>query len=37
MKHYEAFSRKHGFDATAVTETIKSALASAGLETSAGP
>ena len=37
MKCYEAVRGKQGFDATAVTDTIKRALASAGLDTSAGP
>ena len=37
MQNYNAVGRKCGFDATTVTETIKRALASAGLETSSGP
>jgi len=37
MKCYEAVRGKQGFDATAVTDTIKRALASAGLDTAAGP
>ena len=37
MDHFESFNRKRGFDATAITDTIKRALASAGLDTSAGP
>jgi poly(hydroxyalkanoate) depolymerase family esterase len=37
MKSYQAFRDKHGFDATAVIGTIKRALASAGLDTAAGP
>jgi len=37
LDHFESFNRKRGFDATAITDTIKRALASAGLDTSAGP
>jgi len=37
LDHFESFNRKRGFDATAITHTIKRALASAGLDTSNGP
>ena len=37
MKNYEAMGRKFAFDTTKVTDTIKHALASAGLDTQSGP
>ena len=37
MKNYETMGRKFAFDATSVTDTIKQALASAGLDTRSGP
>jgi poly(hydroxyalkanoate) depolymerase family esterase len=37
VKNYDATGRTFGFDATKVTDTIKNAFASAGLDTQSGP